>query len=200
VIAVINLIVLVLSTFFMAFFYIKSVGPAALEKKIGEKAYPRCKLYRIVASAFEFIAMINYIVYFFYPLPLALPRTFPWDWWVSTLIAVFIFIPSGYLMWRGLKDAGEESLAPKKKHKLYGGIYQKIRHPQATGEVAMWWVIAFALNSPFLAIYSLVWLPIFYLFCWAEERDLVIRYGETYLKYRQNTGFVIPKRTGKAKL
>jgi len=50
------------------------------------------------------------------------------------------------------------------------------------------------LNSPFLAIFSIIWLPIFYVMCLAEEKDLVIRYGEAYLKYRETTGFLIPRR------
>lgn len=93
-----------------------------------------------------------------------------------------------------VKDTGKESIVTKKEHALYGGIYEKVRHPQAIGELPYWWVIAFALNSPFLAIFSVIWIPIFYLFCWAEERDLVIWYGEPYLEYRRNMGFLIPKR------
>ena len=193
-IAWINLIVMIASAFLMLYFYVKSVSPAALEKKIGDSAYARCKRYRIIASVFETIALINYVVYFFYPLPVPLPRTFPWDWWISIVIAIAIAIPAGYLMWRGLKDAGEESLAPKKEHSLYGGIYEKVRHPQATGELPFWWVAAFILNSPFLALFSIIWIPIFYIFCWAEERDLAMRYGEPYLEYKRNTGFLIPKR------
>jgi len=93
-----------------------------------------------------------------------------------------------------MKDAGEEAITPKKEHSLYGGIYKKVRHPQATGEVFLWWVAAFILNSPFLAIFSIIWLPVFYIMCVAEEKDLVIRYGEAYLEYKRNTGFLIPKR------
>ena len=193
-IAWINLIVLIASALLMLYFYVKSVSPAALEKKIGEAAYAKCTRYRLIASAFELVAFTNYIIYFFYPLPVPLPQTFPWDWWVSIIIAIVIAIPGGYLWWRGMKDAGKETLVTKKEHALYGGIYKKIRHPQATGEGSYWWVIAFILNSPFLAIFSVIWIPIFYIFCWAEERDLVIRYGEPYLEYRRNTGFLIPKR------
>ena len=193
-IAWINFAALVVSALLFLYFYVKSVSPAALEKKIGETAYTRCMRYRVIASAFEIIAVANYIVYFFYPLPVPLPQTFPWDWWISIAIAIVIGVPSTYIMAIGLKDAGEESLAPKKEHRLYGGIYRKIRHPQALGELLLWWVAAFALNSPFLAVFSIVWIPIFYVFCWAEERDLVIRYGEAYLEYQRNTGFLIPKR------
>ena len=193
-VAWINFAVLIVSAVFFLYFYVKSVGPAALAKKVGDVAYSRCRQYRLIASAFEMVAAANYVVYFFYPLPVSLPLTFPWDYWISIIIAVVILISGGYLMFRGLKDAGEESLSPKKEHSLYGGIYQKIRHPQAAGEVSLWWVGAFALNSPFLAIFSVIWLPIFYIFCRAEEKDLVIRYGEPYLEYKRNTGFFIPRR------
>jgi len=139
------------------------------------------------------VAAINYVIYFFYPLPLPLLRTFPWDWWVSALIATSIAIPGGYLWFRGMKDAGQETIWVKKEHTLYSGIYRKIRHPQAAGEITFWWVIAFFLNSPFLALFSFIWVPIFYIMCWAEEKDLVIRYGQEYLEYKSNTGFIVPK-------
>ena len=193
-IAWINFGVLIVSAILFLYFYVKSAGPAALEKKIGESAYAKCTRYRVIASVFELIALANYIVYFFYPLPIALPQAFPWDWWISLVIAFVILVPGGYLMWRGMSDAEEETFATKKEHTLFGGIYTKIRHPQATGELSYWWVIAFILNSPFLAIFSIVWIPIFYVLCRAEEKDLAIRYGETYLEYKRNTGFLIPKR------
>jgi protein-S-isoprenylcysteine O-methyltransferase Ste14 len=73
------------------------------------------------------------------------------------------------------------------------GIYEKIRHTQAARGLTIWWVIAFALHSPFLALFSFVWVPIFYAACLAEEGDLVLRYGEPYEAYRRSTGFVVPK-------
>ena len=82
----------------------------------------------------------------------------------------------------------------KKEHTLFGGIYQKIRHPQAAGELPCWWVLAFLLHSPFLALYSLVWMPIFTLMCLAEERDLLLQYGAAYQEVRERTGFLLPKR------
>lgn len=193
-IAWVNFGVFLCAALLMLYFYVRSAGPAALEKKIGKIAWARCKWYRLLASGFELVAVVNYVIYYFYPLPISLPRTFPWDYWISLIIAVAILIPGGYLMYLGLRDAGEESLAPKKEHRLFGGIYRRMRHPQATGEVTLWWVAAFMLNSPFLALISFIWLPIFYIMCLAEERDLVLRYGERYLEYKRKTGFLIPKR------
>ena len=187
-------VVLIISTVLMAHFYIKSVGPAALEKKIGESAYSKCKQYRIIASAFEVVAVANYLIYYFYPLPIDFPRFLPWEYWVSVAVGFVILTPSLTLMFKGLRNAGKESLEPMKEHTLYDGIYEILRHPQAVGEAFIWLAISFFLNSPFLILYSFLWFPIFYVLCLAEERDLVIRYGQPYLEYRDRVGFLIPKR------
>ena len=190
----INFIVLALSTVLMAHFYVKSVRPAALEKEIGESAYPKCKQCRIIAFAFEILTIVNYLIYYFYPLSIDCPRLLPWEYWASVIVGFVIFIPSLTLMVKGLRDAGKETLEPRKEHALYNGIYEALRHPQAIGEAFIWLAISFFLNSPFLVLYSFLWFPIFYVFCLAEERDLVIRYGQPYLEYRDRVGFLIPKR------
>jgi len=192
-----NIIVLVVSTILFLYFYVKSVSPAQLEKKIGDVAYPKCMRYRLIAGAFEGITVINYVIYFFYPLPIGISLVLPWPWLVSVLIGIIILIPSLYLMVIGMKDAGRETLEPRKEHTLYGGIYETVRHPQAIGESVLWFPFAFFLNSPFLVLYSFIWIPIFYIMCIAEERDLVIRYGQPYLEYRERVGFLIPKRSKK---
>jgi protein-S-isoprenylcysteine O-methyltransferase Ste14 len=190
----INFFVLIISSILFTYLYIKSVGPAALEKKIGEGAYKKCGTYRKLAMIFEMIIVINYIFYFFLSLPFPIPQFFYKGYWISIIIAIFILIPSAFFMGKGMIDAGEESLIPKKEHALYGGIYEKMRHPQSTGEVMTWWVLAFLLNSPFLALYSLIWIPIFYCFCLAEEKDLIIRYGNQYIEYKNQVGLLFPKK------
>ena len=193
-IAWINVAVMFLTAVLTLFYYVKSVGPAALEKKIGERAYKKCTRYRLIASIFMTINFAGYVVYFFYPLQIGLPNVFPWDYWISVLIAVIIAIPSGYIWFIGMKDAGEETLNVKKDHIMYGGIYRKMRHPQAVGELPFAWVIAFLLHSPFLFFFSFLWAVIFYVMCKAEEKDLVIRYGEKYIEYMEKTGLFFPKR------
>lgn len=197
-IAWVNFSVLIVSSVLFTLFYVKSVSPAALEKRIGASAYPRCAAYRVISSIFMTIVAVNYILYYWFPLPLPLPRTFVWPWWVSAVIAALIAVPALYLMLRGIKDAGEETMTPKREHKLYGGIYLRIRHPQALGEFPLWWVLAFLVNSPFLVLFSFAYIPVWYYFCVAEERDLLIRYGAAYEEYRARTGFWLPKRRNKA--
>ena len=193
-IAWINLGSLILASLLFLYYYMRSVSPATLEKIIGPEAYARCGRDRIIASVFEMVIGINYVIYFFHPLLVPLPDKFPWSWWISALIALTIAIPAMTLMVAGLKDAGEEALRPKKEHNMYGGIYTRIRHPQAAGEVFLWWVFAFLLNSPFLVLFSFIYLPIFIMLCFAEEQDLLWRYGDAYAEYCKRTGAFWPKR------
>lgn len=190
----INLAALILLSVLFTVYYVKSVSPAQLERLIGERSYQLCARYRMVASVFMILAACNFVVYRFFPLPLALPHAFPWGWKVSALIAVVIAIPSSYLMFRGLRDAGEETLRPRKEHPMYGGIYQSIRHPQAVGEFPFWWVISFLVDSPFLVLFSFLYIPVWYYICRAEEKDLLIRYGDSYADYMKRVGFWFPKR------
>jgi len=189
-----NFASLVISSVLFTAYYIRSVRPAALEQQLGDEAWTKCARWRMVSSVFMFVAMGNYIAYFWFPLPIPLPRAFPWPWYVSAAVAILIAIPSSWLMLRGVKDAGEETMEPKPDHEMYRGIYEHIRHPQALGEFPLWWVIAFLVHSPFLVLFSFVYVPVWYAFCVAEERDLLLRYGEAYEAYRSRTGFWIPRR------
>lgn len=192
-IAWINFSILIASSCLFTLFYVKSVSPAALEKKIGGFAYQKCATHRIIASVFMMVVAVSYILYYWFPLPLPLPQTFSWPWWISAVISVLIAVPSSYLMFRGIKDAGEETMRPKQEHEMYGGIYTHIRHPQAVGEFPLWWVLAFLAHSPFLVIFSFIYVPVWYYLCVAEEKDLLIRYGTAYEEYCTRTGFWLPK-------
>lgn len=188
----INLAVLVAATALTAVFYIKSAGPTALEQRIGPSAYARCGRYRAISMVCMVIGMGNYVAYYFYPLPIPLLAAFPWPWWVSAVIGAVIAVPAGYMLGRGMRDAGKETMVPQKEQQLYGGIYERVRHPQAW-EALLWFTLAFWLHFPFLALYSFVWLVVEYVMVMAEERDLVLRFGQDYVDYRQRTGAFLPK-------
>lgn len=173
--------------------YVLSVQPARLSEKMGERAYRRCGLYRLLASLMMFLHIAGFIVYRFYPVNIGLPNDFPWGCSVSIGIGIVILIPSAYLMYRGVRDAGEETMSPRPEHEMYGGIYRKIRHPQAVGELPLWFVMAFLLNSPFLVLFSVLWIPLFIRWCVVEEQDLIRRYGEPYKQYRNDVGMFFPK-------
>ncbi|MFW9918592.1 MAG: methyltransferase family protein [Candidatus Thorarchaeota archaeon] len=189
-----NLIFLIGSTLASLYLYIKSVQPARLEKEIGQIAYEKCERYREYASITFFLFFLAYLLYYFFPLPLPIPINLPWEYSVSLILAVLIAIPSFLLMGLGVRDAGEETLRPKKEHEMYGGIYNWIRHPQSLGEVWTGHIIALVLNSTFLFLFSFLWIPIFFYMSIVEERDLILRYGESYIEYRRQVGMYFPKR------
>jgi protein-S-isoprenylcysteine O-methyltransferase Ste14 len=194
-----NFAVLVISSAAFSVLYVLSVRPAQLERRIGERAYRRCARYRRISSLPMGIASVNYVLYHWYPLPIdPLPARFPWPYWVSVGVAAVIGIPAMILFAQGMRDAGEETLTPDKSHKLYGGIYQKIRHPQALGEAPIWIVMALLINSPFLIAFSLLYLGVWYWWCIEEERDLLLRYGQSYADYRESTGMFLPRRQRKS--
>jgi protein-S-isoprenylcysteine O-methyltransferase Ste14 len=192
-IAWINFAVLLASTILFTFFYVHSVSPAGREMVIGPRAYHLCFYDRLVAGTFEFIILANYVLYRFYPLETPLADQFLWSWWISPITAIIIGIPTLTLMVIGMLHAGEETMRPKKEHTMYGGIYTKMRHPQAVGEVFLFPVIAILLHSPFLTLFSLIYFPIFVIICLAEEQDLLLRYGDAYAEYCKHTGAFWPK-------
>jgi protein-S-isoprenylcysteine O-methyltransferase Ste14 len=190
----INFAILVFASILFLYFYMRSASPAGREKIIGPRAYQLCSYDRLIAAGLEGIVTANYILYFFYPLDTPLPVKFPWAWWISLVIALLIGIPATALMLNGVRHAGEETMRPRKEHTMYGGIYTRMRHPQAVGEVFLFWVIALLLNSPFLALFSFIYFPIFVIICYAEEQDLLLRYGESYAEYCRRTGAFWPRK------
>lgn len=194
-IAWINMAMCLLASVLFLYYYVRSVSPAGREMVEGPDAYQKCHIDRLVSGVFEFIITANYILFLFFPLPaMPVPERFPWPWWISIIIGLVIGIPATWLMIKGTKDAGEETLKPKKDHVMYSGIYEKIRHPQAVGESFLFGVIGILLNSPFLTLFSLIYFPIFIIMCYAEEQDLLLRYGQPYADYCKRTGAFWPKR------
>lgn len=173
--------------------YIRSVSPAALEPKMGLKAYPYCGRLRALSIFFLVLVMVNYLVYDFYPLSIPGLMRFPWPYPISVILGILIAIPTSYMVITGRKDAGEEAVQPDKESEMFDGIYTKIRHPQ-TWEYAYFFTIGFLLNSPFLVLISFLWFPLMILMMSAEEKDLLIRYGDQYREYMETTGRLLPRK------
>ena len=195
----INFIILVIAGILMSILYVISVSPQKMEKRWGDKAYKRCSVIRAWSMVFLFIVVINYVIYTFYPLNIGLINRFPWPYWVSLISAVILLVPSIYLMGMGMKDAGEEAVRPDKSHTMYGGIYEKIRHPQAFGELILWFAIAIACHSIHLTILSLIWIPVWIWWCVVEENDLILRYGDPYKEYQKRTGMFLPRKSKRSR-
>ncbi|MFX0033947.1 MAG: methyltransferase family protein [Candidatus Hermodarchaeota archaeon] len=189
----INFSVLIISLFLFSYFYILSVQPVKREKRRGERAWRECMRFRVFASVFEFIIVINLIMWLWFPIPL-----FNWkihiDFIFGLIIGILISIPCVVLLIQGMRDAGSETLQPSKQTQMYGGIYNYIRHPQSLGEFPLFIAIAFIVNSWFLValtgVYILLYIPIMIYY---EEKDLIKRFGEKYREYQKRTGVLFPR-------
>jgi len=57
-----NFIVLILASFLAVHYYIKSVSPVQLGKRIGEIAYERCRRYRTISRLFMVLLSIQAVM------------------------------------------------------------------------------------------------------------------------------------------
>jgi protein-S-isoprenylcysteine O-methyltransferase Ste14 len=168
-------------------------------EKLGDKAWNRCRTLRFVAMFFEMVSIVNIILWLWYPIE-AVNWRISSKWWVGVIVGGVIVIAGVILMIKGMLDAGSESHTPSPESKMYGGIYNKIRHPQTLGEMPMFPAIAFLVNSWFLVILLLAYIIIYTpLMIYFEERDLVKRFGDEYRQYQKDVGVLLPKIKRKKK-
>ena len=183
-IAWINFATLVVCILLGLYFSVKDAGPALGEKNIEAIASAKSTRYRTMASVLMTVAGMGYVFYFLYPLPVPLPRTFPWSWSVSALISTAIAIVSGYLWWRSMNEV-ETARVPN------GKLEEKITHSEAGSQLTFWWAIAFLLHSPFLVLFSLIWIPILAIESWLQKRNLLVSDGKANQSYILTRGALI---------
>ncbi len=194
IIAIINFSSFMVACLIMSYLYIPSIQPIKRTEKYGEKAWSDCKKFRSIGGLFELIAVINLIIWIWFPLPLVGKWIISPNIWVGIIIAICIIIPCCTILYLGVKAAGSETLSPSKDTEMYGGIYRYIRHPQSLGEFPLFVALSFAINSWFFVIISLLFIIIYIpIMIHYEEKDLIKRFGDKYREYQKNTGALFPK-------
>ncbi|MFW9795202.1 MAG: methyltransferase family protein [Candidatus Thorarchaeota archaeon] len=174
-------------------FYIQSAMPVTRAEKHGEKAWDDCKRYRKIATFFVLILLVNMFLWYWIPVP-ELNWVIHPDPRIPQVIGTILTIPFAIILVKALMDAGKESFEPTQETRLYGGIYNHIRHPQLLGRTPLTIVLTMWLNSLFLLIFACLFLGIFVpTIIHYEEKDLVKRFGESYIQYRKRTGAIFPK-------
>ncbi len=188
-----NFLILNIATIFCWYLYVLSVQPAHRAERFGEKAWIDCKRFRFVSGLLMGVMVMNLILWLWFPIDeLAWPvHPNPFVGIIIGITLALIFTP----IWvKGILDAGMETMEPTKSTKMYGGIYNYIRHPQALGEMPWWIIIPLFLNSLVLVFWStLMIIVISPIIIYFEEKDLVKRFGQEYIAYQQRTGAIIPK-------
>jgi protein-S-isoprenylcysteine O-methyltransferase Ste14 len=191
-VAWLNLISLHVSAFLFAYLTTLSVMPMTREEKRGEKAWEECARLRSISFVFAGIMILNTILWIWFPVPEIAWVLSP-DPLFGIIIGLIIAVPCFIILMIAMRDAGKEMHAPQKGIQLHGGIYKRIRHPGAVGEMPLYVVIALFVNSLFLSVWMIVFVFVFTpIHIYYEEKDLLKRFGEVYVEYRRTTPAVFP--------
>ena len=192
VIAWLNLVSLHLSAFLFAYLTTLSVMPVTREEQRGEKAWEECAKLRSISFLFAGIMILNTILWIWFPV-VELSWVLSPDPLFGVILGIIIAVPCLAILRVAMRDAGKEMHAPQKGIQLHGGIYKKIRHPGAVGEMPLYVVVALFVNSLFLTIWMMIFILIFTpIHIYYEERDLLKRFGDIYAEYQRTTPAVFP--------
>ena len=188
-----NLALLLISSALFAVFYIPSLMPVKLAEKRGPNAWKLCEQLRTIGTIFMVIQLFNMILWLWFPvLELSWPIFF--NPWIGYAVALIIFFSTLPIVYKGLRESGAEAKTPSTESKMFGGIYNHIRHPQTLGEMSWYLVVVFVVNSLFLLVYAFIFILIYLpIMIHVEEEDLIKRFGDEYREYQKRTGAIFPK-------
>ncbi|MBI4743810.1 MAG: hypothetical protein HY776_03160 [Actinobacteria bacterium] len=117
---------------------------------------------------------------------------------VSFILGVSMTLTGTYLIFvsiRAIKNIGHGAPSFKLTKKIVDvDIYKRVRNPMSSGYYLLCTGISLAAGSTYLTIGSII-ISLIHMFNlkYFEELELEVRYGEPYIKYKQNTPFLIPK-------
>jgi protein-S-isoprenylcysteine O-methyltransferase Ste14 len=120
--------------------------------------------------------------------------------WQIVLAGVLIFlgVTPGIESARRFIFVGRGTLMPTvpTEHLVVSGFYRYVRNPMYLGILAALAGETILFRSRGMVVYTLaVWLATHLFVCLYEERNLARRYGDEYLRYRQNVPRWLPRLT-----
>ena len=181
-----------MSALLFAYLTTLSVLPVSREEERGEKAWVECARLRSISFLFAGIMVLNTILWIWLPIP-NLSWVLSPDPLFGIVLGIIIAVPCLAILRVAMRDAGKEMHAPQKRIQLHGGIYKKIRHPGAVGEMPLYVVVALFVNSLFLTVWMMIFILIFTpIHIYYEEKDLLKRFGDIYTEYQRTTPAVFP--------
>ena len=77
-----------------------------------------------------------------------------------------------------------------------GGLYARIRHPLYLATILMFGALAVIYPFPRVTVFSLAMIVYTMVGAVLEERKLIDHYGQEYLDYRKQAGFILPRLKG----
>ena len=102
-----------------------------------------------------------------------------------------LFVLAGVLLW---VSAGRQlNQAQLAGGFATGGPFKYVRHPVYISMYVLSIGLGFLFFTPLWFLVLAVFLPLWYLECRKEEREMIEIYGQTYVEYQERTGMLVPK-------
>ncbi len=73
------------------------------------------------------------------------------------------------------------------------GLYGRIRHPLYLATILFFGALTLIYPFPKVIVFALSLIAYTLIGAYLEERKLILHYGELYLQYRKEVGFILPK-------
>lgn len=117
-----------------------------------------------------------------------------WVRWTGVALGLLV-VPSVYWVLTTLGSSVSETVLTKPHHQLVTtGPYRWVRHPLYATAVAMFFSIALMAANWFMLLWAVVAVAGLYLVVIPrEEANLVAAFGESYRRYRRQTGALWPR-------
>jgi protein-S-isoprenylcysteine O-methyltransferase Ste14 len=148
---------------------------------------------RVLFAAPLYLSMLAYMINPNWMSWAALPLP-SWMRWLATLVGAAM-LPMIYWQMRAIGRNISETFLTKENHMLVvHGPYRWIRHPLYTiSTVVLVALSIIAANGFMLAMAVLSIFVIVFAVIPKEEAQLLLKFGETYRKYQQRTGRLLPR-------
>ena len=80
----------------------------------------------------------------------------------------------------------------RKPELITGGLYARIRHPLYLATILVFGAMALIYPFPVVIVFALSMVAYTLIGAYFEERKLVLQYGNEYVEYKKQAGFILP--------
>jgi len=81
----------------------------------------------------------------------------------------------------------------RKAELVTDGIYARVRHPLYLATVLSFAALALIFPFPTVDVFAVSMIIYTMIGAFLEERKLILHYGDEYLEYKKQAGFIIPR-------
>jgi len=109
------------------------------------------------------------------------------------LLAFCFLIPGAYLGIKGVTEMGLKAAETHRAERVIStGVYSRVRHPQYLGAILSHIGASLLFSGLYSLILTLLVIPVNYILCWKEEKEMIRAFGEEYREYQKSVPMLFP--------